>query len=637
MKKQLLSFLLSLLCFPTAYSQVEIQKILIKAFQSQDSSDYYFKVAKKSIKTQADEAQYYFCKNARCCDYNLSDSAIVYGQKAIKLLQKPEDINSLLTVYNNISKVYRKQGQYDKAIYYSLEGSKIAERDGKPNWIAFFDINLSLTYHDFESFPKGIYYGKKALNYWLSVKKTNPKYIATTLNAIAINYDDWNKPDSALYYHKRVFKYIKGKDTLSVSGTYNNIGNTLLKQKKYKEAERWIKISLKIEDDKFAENGGKKDEAYYYDRATNYTNLATIAYQTDDYAKAEKLFAIAFEYAKKSINAEKLRDYYYQKAQFEKKRNNLEKTVQEQENYIQLRDSVFDIERAQTFSELEAKYQSEKKEKLLLKSKVAIANKELEIKKKNTQSLILVITVIGLLIITLLIYRQQKLKNKQQEQEFELKSAIAKIETQNKLQEQRLQISRDLHDNIGSQLTFIISSVDNIKYAFEIQNSKLDNKLSSISNFAKSTIIELRDTIWAMNNSEITFEDLQTRIHNFVEKAKEAKQEIEFEFTIEESLLGAKFTSIEGMNIYRTIQEAVNNSIKYADAKNIKIGIKHKKNDIVMMISDDGKGFDEGKIELGNGINNMKKRIADCGGNIIFNTKQEEGTQITITFPDKMA
>ena len=623
----------TLLCFFNGFSQ-EVQKILIKAFQSKDSSDYYFKFAKKSIKTTADEAQYYFCKNARCCDYNELDSSIVYGEKAIKLLKNSSDIPSLLTVYNNISKVYRKQGQYDKAISYSLDGMKIAEKEKKENWVAFFNINLSLTYHDFESFPKGIYYGKKALNYWLSIKKTNPLYISTTLNAIAINYDDWNKPDSALYYHKRVFKYIKGKDTLSIGETYNNIGNTLLKQKKYKESERWIKTSLKIADANFVEDGGKKDSNYYYDRATNYTNLARIAYELDDFAKAEILFAKAEEFSKKSKNAEKLRDYYYQKAQFEKKRNNLLKAVQEQENYIKLRDSVFDVDRAKTFSELEAKYQNEKKEKLLLKSKVAIANKELEIKKKNTQFLILGLISLALLIIIYLVYRQQKLKNSQQEQEYELKSAIAKIETQNKLQEQRLQISRDLHDNIGSQLTFIISSVDNIKYAFEIQNPKLDNKLSSISSFTKSTILELRDTIWAMNNSEITFEDLQTRIHNFVEKAKEAKQDIEFNFTIETNPIASKFTSIEGMNIYRTIQESINNSIKYAEATTINIQAKKIDNSIQITIADNGKGFDKETIKEGYGLNNMQKRIAEIGGQFTIQSNVN-GTEIKLLLPKK--
>ncbi len=381
----------------------------------------------------------------------------------------------------------------------------------------------------------------------------------------------------------------------------------------------------------FKNSGGKKDASYYYDLATCYTNLARIAYETDNFTKAEKMFSIAHDAAKKSMSAEKLRDFYMSRSLFNKKRNHLEKTVQDQESYIKIRDSVFDSERAKTFSELEAKYQNEKKEKLLQKSKAEIATRELEIKSKNTQFLILGLISLALLIIIYLVYRQQKLKNKQQQQEFELKSAIVKIETQSKLQEQRLQISRDLHDNIGSQLTFIISSVDNIKYAFELKNSKLDNKLSSISNFAKSTIVELRDTIWAMNNSEISLEDLQTRIHNFIDKAKEAKTEINFNFTIEDSLKNIMFTSIEGMNIYRTIQEAINNSIKYATAKSITIDAKRNDDGIKITIKDDGKGFDKNVVENGYGLMNMQKRIAEIGGKFELQTNNN-GTEINLFF-----
>jgi signal transduction histidine kinase len=229
-----------------------------------------------------------------------------------------------------------------------------------------------------------------------------------------------------------------------------------------------------------------------------------------------------------------------------------------------------------------------------------------------------------------LVYRQQKIKNKQQEQEFELKSAISKIETQNKLQEQRLTISRDLHDNIGSQLTFIISSVDNIKYAFDIQNAKLDSKLSSISNFAKSTIIELRDTIWAMNKSEITFEDLQARIHNFIDKAQEAKEEIQFCFEVDTSLKNKIFTSFDGMNLYRTIQESINNSIKYAQPKQVIVSIQPFDDGITIVITDDGKGFDVDTIALGNGINNMRKRILDIQGEFTIVSTNGKGTKITI-------
>ncbi|MGV3695572.1 tetratricopeptide repeat-containing sensor histidine kinase [Flavobacterium sp.] len=627
MKKSLISFLIAVLYLQPGFSQ-DIDKLLGKAFTSRDSSDYYFKLAKKAIKSDRDLGQYYFCKGALSGDYNRLDSAVIYTRKSIAIFEKLQDGKTLNTLYYNLTLDYRKLGEYDKSIRESLKGLANAEKNnfqfGKFN----FTNHLSLIYHDFENFKKGVYYGKKALAIAKSLTKDRNSYIPGALNAIAINYDDWGYPDQALYYHKQVFNYVKGKDTLLIDHTYNNIGNTLLKQRKYKEAEKWIKIAVAIGEENERQNKQDRYDIDFYSKATNYTNLAVIATKLNELDRAEKLLGKAKGYSEKSKSAEKLRDYYRAEYEFNKLRKDLEKTVASQEQYIKLRDSVFNKERDKSFVEIEAKYQTEKKEKELL-------NKELEIKKKNTQAIILSIIIVALLIITFLVYRQQKLKNSQQEQEFELKSAIAKIETQNKLQEQRLQISRDLHDNIGSQLTFIISSVDNIKYAFEIENSKLDSKLMSISNFAKATIIELRDTIWAMNNSQITFEDLQTRIHNFVEKAKEAKHDIEFEFTIEDKLKASKFSSIEGMNIYRTIQEAVNNSIKYADASTIAIRINSMGKNIFITIEDNGKGFDAKQVSNGNGIANMKKRIGDVQGEILIESSMANGTKISIIIPNK--
>jgi signal transduction histidine kinase len=233
------------------------------------------------------------------------------------------------------------------------------------------------------------------------------------------------------------------------------------------------------------------------------------------------------------------------------------------------------------------------------------------------------------LVIGYLVYRQQRQKNSQIIQENKLKSAIASIESQNKLQEQRLSISRDLHDNIGSQLTFIISSVDNVKYGFDITNEKLDNKLTNISSFAKDTILELRDTIWAMNSNEIIFEDLEIRINNFIEKAKLSKENISFSFIIDENLKNKKLTSVEGMNIYRTIQEAINNALKYAEADIIAVNIKQQNDQTAINIKDNGKGFDELIVEKGNGLKNMKKRVEDIGGIFSLNSSTE-GTKIEI-------
>jgi signal transduction histidine kinase len=607
----------------------QLQELLGKAFNSSDSSAYYFKIAKKACKTNSDLGHYYFCKNAHATDFNQFDSAVVYATKAIKLLQGKDDLDALLTVYNNLNKLYNKQGKYEKAIDYSLKGLRIAEKKNSARWKIYFLTNLCIDYHDYESFEKGIYYGKKALNL-LRESEKDPQKHWRTLNSIAINYDDWNKPDSALYYHKKALSSYKGLDTLKIPTSFNNIGNTLLKQKKYKEAKKWLYSGLKITQLNHQVSNAPEDTYFFYSLATLYTNLATIESELNNFTEAENLFSKAFLFATKCKSAEKLRDIYFARAKFYTKTKNYQKAVTDQQEYIKIRDSVFDVERSKTFSELEAKYQNEKKEKQILIAKASLTQKESEIKNKNIQFLILSLITVALIVISMLFYRQQKLKREQQKQEFDLNTAISKIENQNKLQEQRLQISRDLHDNIGSQLTFIISSVDNVKYAFEITNEKLESKLSGISEFAKSTIIELRDTIWAMNKSEITLEDLQSRIHNFVEKAKIATTEVDFNFTVQEDLKNTIFSSIEGMNIYRTIQEAINNSIKYAKASAIKIDIQQKNTSIHITIKDDGVGFSESEIKLGNGIENMKKRVKEIDGTFKISSNLNQGTTILI-------
>ena len=181
--------------------------------------------------------------------------------------------------------------------------------------------------------------------------------------------------------------------------------------------------------------------------------------------------------------------------------------------YATLKDQLLAENALKQTAELEAKYQTAKKEKQLLE-------KEDESKRKTNLLLAISALAFFIALIGFLIYRQQKIKNRQQEQEFQLKSAIAQIETQNQLQQQRLSISRDLHDNIGAQLTFIISSVDNIKYAFDIENAKLENKLKSISNFTQSTIVELRDTIWAMNSGRNYFRRFACPDFKFHRKGK---------------------------------------------------------------------------------------------------------------------
>ncbi|WP_179319313.1 sensor histidine kinase [Winogradskyella helgolandensis] len=268
----------------------------------------------------------------------------------------------------------------------------------------------------------------------------------------------------------------------------------------------------------------------------------------------------------------------------------------------------------------------------ILIDRVVLAEQQLRVQKQNYQVYGGLCLFVILSVIAYLIYSQYQLKHHQSQKEKELKEALSKIKIQNKQQEQRLKISKDLHDTIGAQLTYIISSLDHLKYAFDIEDEKLKEKLNIISSFTSHTIYELRDSIWAMTKSEITFLDLQARISNYIDQVKLNDSNIQFVFKVGHNVDSIiKFTTVEGFNIYSIIQEAIQNSLKHAKASIIKVEVVKLVSNIVFTISDNGKGFNTFNVKRENGLNAMEKRIQSIGGLLEINSIENAGTEIIIT------
>jgi len=539
---------------------------------------------------------------------------------AYKIRKLRNDSRGLAKINNNLANIYEKSNQYKAAMASFIEALSYFESIKDEKNIGIIKGNIGLIHLKLKNYPKALRYIKEVVAYQEKNNFTEDLCVSClNLGNVYLNLND--TINALKCYDKSVKACTAVGNKKGISSGFNNIASIKSEQKKSKDA-----LAL-YEKSKQAREELNSD----LDKNNFDLNLATNYLANNKFKEAKAVLLRTRKFYEQTQHNEKLQKNYKCLIKVCSHLNQPDSVDFYIEKLAVLNEQLLVNKADKQTAELETKYQTEKKERLIQKSKAEIATRELEIKRKETQFLILGLISLALLIIVYLVYRQQKLKNKQQEQEFELKSAIAKIETQNKLQEQRLAISRDLHDNIGSQLTFIISSIDNIKYAFDIQNAKLDSKLNGISNFAKSTIIELRDTIWAMNKSEITFEDLQARIHNFMEKAQEAKEDIRFDFMVDATLKSKTFSSVQGMNLYRTIQEAINNSIKYAQPKNVTVSIEPDANVIVITITDDGKGFDRELVMMGNGIHNMQKRIQDIGGDFDLVSKPNEGTKITIS------
>lgn len=561
-------------------------------------------------------------------DVKGNDSSLYYFNKCYNFSKKNSIYSFQTKAVNNLGMYYYNKTNFIEAQKYFYEALKLNDYLPLKNKISYSILfsNIGLIHQEFKQFDKALQFHKKALN--IRIKENKFKEQCISYSNIGICYKGKNNLDKAIVAIKTAMEIASKNELLSEKLKGNtNLANIYIENKFFNN-----KLLIKITEKLLLEFENRKSEIQIapISEFINYQSLAAYYLEIKNYDKSILYCNKAIKFTK---SYPEFKNHSYKLYNILSNAylgvGDLDNSTNYNSVYEESIKSNFSSDFANAIANLEAKYQTEKKEKELLKVKNDNILKEKKLKQRNYTLLVVFILLVGLGAIATLIIRQQKLKSKQQKQEFDLKQAIAKIETQNQLHDQKLAISRDLHDNIGSQLTFIISSVDNLKYGFEITNEKITNKLNNISSFAKETIVELRDTIWAMNHSQITFSDLKLRINNFIDKAQLATN-VSVNFEIDENLLSKKFTSVQGMNLYRTIQEAVNNAIKYAVCTKINVAAIQENNLIKISITDNGKGFDLKTANLGNGLQNMKKRIEEIGGEFQINSKINNGTTIEI-------
>ncbi|MCW5520015.1 sensor histidine kinase [Aureitalea sp. L0-47] len=590
-----------------------------------DSARFYFRKAHRFLReagqdillpdshSEIAETYYYMEK---------MDSALYHFKQADSLYAKDGDSIGVLISKNNVANVYQILGNYEGAIENMLQAIKNVDTTQYLYIKVQLYLNVSELYQQIEEPSLARHYAKKSLD--LSLTNTNyPDDMVMAYIKLAGYATEDKEYEKASEYNQLAQGVVDdyNLDMIQFQVSKSN-ANLLIAEESYEEAILEINQALKI-----AEQAKRNDFEVFSLRK----NLGICYAKTN---KPQQAISLLNEVLDNTIEDGRLDDIssvYFSLSEAHESLGDYRAAIDNYKMYRTYNDSILGKDKQVAIRDAMVKYETERKERDLAETRADLAEKELEVRNKN----MLIFGGFGLAILLgllgYLFYNQQKLKNRQLKKEAELQTALARIETQNQLQEQRLRISRDLHDNIGSQLTFIISSVDNLKFGLKDGSTAVTDKLGGISRFASETIYELRDTIWAMNKNSITFEDLQVRISNFIEKARESSSNIEFDFSISEEIpKDHKFTSIVGMNLYRIIQEAVNNALKYSEGTLIRVKISGDPSAIKIEISDDGKGFDPAAISMGNGIRNMRKRAQDIKAKINITSDDNEGTKVKL-------
>jgi signal transduction histidine kinase len=225
------------------------------------------------------------------------------------------------------------------------------------------------------------------------------------------------------------------------------------------------------------------------------------------------------------------------------------------------------------------------------------------------------------------------------EQSLKEKYELSKtVESQQALLNERLRISRELHDDIGSTLGSISIYSEVAKKRTE-KNENSNEVLSKIGLASRELIDKMSDIVWSLKPGNESFEQLQNRMMAFAAMIL-APRNILYDFIADEELKRLQFTGRQRKNIFLIFKEALYNIVKYADCKTTSITLCVQNDNLMMIIQDDGKGFDastSGEIHIageylgGNGIKNMTARADDMNARLSINSKIKEGTTVQLT------
>ena len=212
---------------------------------------------------------------------------------------------------------------------------------------------------------------------------------------------------------------------------------------------------------------------------------------------------------------------------------------------------------------------------------------------------------------------------------YKVKSVLAHI------MEIKQKISQDLHDDIGASLSSLRIYGAIAEKTFSQNPEKAMEMLGKISDQSKVLMENMGDIVWSMKINNTTATSLETKVKNYSVELLEDSN-IDFSFHIAPSAETILKNATARKNVLLIIKEALNNIAKYSKASQAKLFINITGRQLELKITDNGIGFDVvQKKEAGNGLQHMKNRAAELGGNLVIESVIGSGTSLMVSLPVK--
>lgn len=194
----------------------------------------------------------------------------------------------------------------------------------------------------------------------------------------------------------------------------------------------------------------------------------------------------------------------------------------------------------------------------------------------------------------------------------------------------RTNIARIFHDEIGSTLSSISLRSEMAEMKMKSQSGEV-KEIVGIRTDARNLVELMSDIVWTINPLNDNMEQLMVRMQNFATEIL-AQRNIELSFTVDKKVISKKLPLAARRDIYLIFKEAINNAAKYSCAASVTVEFTLNREELIMLIKDDGKGFDSQKKLHGNGLVNMNARAKEIGAALAISSEHGKGTTIIFRF-----
>ncbi len=213
---------------------------------------------------------------------------------------------------------------------------------------------------------------------------------------------------------------------------------------------------------------------------------------------------------------------------------------------------------------------------------------------------------------------------------YQKRSVRQKVQMQLQVQEEKERLSRDLHDNLGSQMALLSNNIENLDINFK-KKTDIDINIEKVKGTSKQLLQTLREAIWILNKEQVTAQDFFDKLIDYAHRYLQSYPGIQLQ--VKDDFSDSKIlNSNEALQLFRICQEAITNTCKYAGSQALLIKGNTQQGIFEITIKDTGQGF-EMKTNNGEGhygLKNMQNRAGVIKASLQIDTTPGNGTEVII-------